>query len=100
MLPDYVEFVSLSASSLVGETSRYSVQALNVIQFLSGTAEFYFITSIFFSGVQPTTLRIDGISMNLLMICLLILPEAHLRKTPVIPVSHELYFDFHENNLQ
>jgi len=65
MLPDYVEFVSLSASNLVGETTRYSVRASNVIQFLLVTSEFYFITSIFFSGVQSSTLRIDGISMNL-----------------------------------
>jgi hypothetical protein len=65
ILPDYVEFVSLSASSLLGETSRYSVQASNVIQFLLVTSEFYFITSTFFSGVPSTTLRKDGISMNL-----------------------------------
>jgi len=65
MLPDYVEFMCLSASSLVGETSRFSVQASNVIQFLLVTSEFYIITSTFFSGVQSTTLRIDGTSMNL-----------------------------------
>jgi hypothetical protein len=65
MIPDYVEFVCLSALNLVGETSRYSVQASNVIQFLLVASEFSFITSIFFSGVQSITLRIDGISMNL-----------------------------------
>lgn len=63
MLPDYVEFVCFSASCLVGETSRFSVQASNVIQFLLITSEFYFITSTFFSGVHSTTLRIDSISM-------------------------------------
>jgi len=65
MLPDYVEFVSLSASRVVGKTSIYSVQTSNVIQFLLVRSEFYFITVIVFNGVQSTTLRIDGICMNL-----------------------------------